>query len=338
MTLLRLEHVTLQVPVPYGSRRILRDVTLEVAEREAVGLVGESGSGKSMTLRTILGTTPAGSVTGGCVEFDGDDLMSEDGTPLGRLRGHRIGVIGQDPQAAINPVYTVGSFLLEGLVNGQGQPRKAALATIRELLQMVGLTDQDRVLAAYPHQLSGGMLQRVSIAAALAEQPQLLLADEPTTALDVTTQSEVMAIIDDLRRDEGLAMLFVTHDLELASAVCDRIAVMYAGEIVEIATPEELRNGPHHPYTRLLMDARPRIDAASTHLSVIPGRPAGAHEVGAGCAFAPRCPWVEELCLTQRIELRAQGPRWARCRRAEEIASGLAGPYRGSSAEGHSDD
>ena len=337
MTLLKLDHVTLQVPVPFGSRCILRDVTLDMAEREAVGLVGESGSGKSMTLRTILGTTPGGSVTGGRMEFEGDDLTSADGDRMGRLRGHRIGVIGQDPQAAINPVYTVGSFLLEGLVNGQGQSRSAALGTIKELLQMVGLTDQDRVLAAYPHQLSGGMLQRVSIAAALAERPRLLLADEPTTALDVTTQSEVMAIIDDLRRDEGLAMLFVTHDLELASAVCDRIAVMYAGEIVEVATPEELRAGPRHPYTRLLMDARPRIDTAAAHLSVIPGQPAGAHEVGPGCAFAPRCPWAEDLCRSQRIELRAHGSRQARCRRAEEITSALAVPYRGSPAEGDLD-
>jgi oligopeptide/dipeptide ABC transporter ATP-binding protein len=322
--LLDLAQVTLRVPSRPGARTILKDVTFGVSEGEALGLVGESGSGKSMTLRAVLGTVPRGSVLGGSVSFDGTSLASLGGARLRRLRGAQIGVVGQDPRASINPVRTIESFLTEGLVDVLGRPRDEARDAVARLLDMVGLHDPGRVLASYPHQLSGGMLQRVAIAAALATQPRLLLADEPTTALDVTTQSEVMAIIDELRREHGMAMVFVTHDLELAAAVCDRIAVMYAGEIVEIGTPEQLHTAPRHPYTRLLMDARPAIDATVERLAVVPGRPAAAHESGTGCAFAPRCPWAEEQCTGEALPLTATLTGAVRCRRSEAIADQLA--------------
>jgi oligopeptide/dipeptide ABC transporter ATP-binding protein len=326
VNLLELEKVTLEVASPAGPRPILRDVSLTIAAGEAVGLVGESGSGKSMTLRAILGAEPDGAKVGGHILFDDVDLRKISGRQLRRLRGEGIGVVGQDPKATMNPVRTVEAFLLEGLVDVLGQLRGAARQRICGLLETVGLTDPDRVLSSYPHQLSGGMLQRVAIAAALSGRPRLLLADEPTTALDVTTQSEVMAIVDELRRDEGLAMVFVTHDLELAGAVCDRIAVMYAGEIIEVATPEQVHATPHHPYSRLLLDARPSIDTAVELLPVIPGRPAAAHETGQGCAFAPRCPWAQDECRRRSQSLTSDGQRQVRCWRSKEIAQELARP------------
>ncbi len=197
MSLLELESVALSVPTAGGLRPILRDVSLHVAAGEALGLVGESGSGKSMTLRAVLGTPPAGSVVDGAMRFDGEPLA---GAASVRAHAKDIGVIGQDPRSALNPVRTVGAFLVEALVDVHHQPIGQAREHVAELLRMVGLDDVERVVSSYPHQLSGGMLQRVCIAAALATGPRLLLADEPTTALDVTTQSEVMAIVDELRR------------------------------------------------------------------------------------------------------------------------------------------
>jgi oligopeptide/dipeptide ABC transporter ATP-binding protein len=324
MSLLALEGVALEVPVRFGTRQILKDVSLEVAEGEALGLVGESGSGKSMTLRAVLGTVPDGSSVGGALRFGDMDLRAPDSARRRRQRGLQIGVIGQDPRSALNPVRTIESFVTEALIDVMGQPRDVARHNVMGLLRMVGLDDIQRVLRSYPHQLSGGMLQRVCIAAALATGPRLLLADEPTTALDVTTQSEVMAIIDALRRDEGMAMVFVTHDLALAAAVCDRIAVMYAGEIVEVASPTQMWANPRHPYTRLLIDARPSIDATARRLSVVPGRPAAAHEITRGCAFVGRCPWAETACESTGITLQRVNGGSVRCRRVEQIAAQLA--------------
>jgi oligopeptide/dipeptide ABC transporter ATP-binding protein len=325
-TILELRRVALSLPTRDGDRAILKDVSFGVREGEALGLVGESGSGKSMTLRTILGTVPSGGSVKGSLSFGGTSLTGPGTEELRRLRGTQIGVIGQDPRASLNPVRTIESFLTEGLVDVLGEPRRKARDSAESMLGMVGLHDPAGVLRSYPHELSGGMLQRVCIAAALTTRPCLLLADEPTTALDVTTQSEVMAIIDDLRREQGMAMLFVTHDLELAAGVCDRIAVMYAGEIVEIGTPEQLHTAPRHPYTRLLMDARPTIDAAAERLAVVPGRPAAAHESVEGCAFAPRCPWAEDQCRHDAIPLAVDATGAVRCRRSAAIASQLVDP------------
>ncbi len=324
--ILELERVALSLPTSAGDRAILKDVSLGLREGEALGLVGESGSGKSMTLRTILGTVPKGGSVSGSLTFGGTSLIGPRTEAVRRLRGTQIGVIGQDPRASLNPVRTIGSFLTEGLVDVLGEPRRQARATAERLLGMVGLHAPAQLLRSYPHELSGGMLQRVCIAAALATRPSLLLADEPTTALDVTTQSEVMAIIDELRREQGMAMVFVTHDLELAAGVCERIAVMYAGEIVETGTPEQLHTAPRHPYTRLLMDARPTIDAAAERLAVVPGRPAAAHENVEGCAFAPRCPWVEDDCRHGAVPLAVDATGATRCRRSAAIASQLVDP------------
>ncbi|QYH34646.1 ABC transporter ATP-binding protein [Salinibacterium sp. M195] len=237
--------------------QILRDVSLAVAAGEAVGLVGESGSGKSMTLRSILQIEPAGSQVTGTITFDDVDVRGLTGEALRRMRANDVSMIAQNPHAVLNPVLPVERYLIEGMHDAQGQPAKTAKIRAGELLEQVGIDTVDRVLRSYPHQLSGGMLQRVVIAGAIAGRPRLMLADEPTTALDVTTQAEVMAILDECRHELGMAMLFVTHDLDLAAAVCDRIAVMKDGEIVEIGLPEQLRDNPQHPYTRALMESRP---------------------------------------------------------------------------------
>ncbi len=241
------------------TTEILHGIDLEVAAGEALGLVGESGSGKSMTLRSVLGIEPRTATVTGQVLLDGQDLRTMGEAERRRTRADRLALIAQNPHGALNPVLPIERFLVEGIVDAQKRPRSGARALAADLLAQVGIKDPQRVLRSYPHQLSGGMLQRVVIAGALSGQPQLLLADEPTTALDVTTQAEVAAILDEKRRDAGMAMLFVTHDLDLAAAVCDRLAVMRDGEVVEIGTPEQLRDHSRHPYTRMLMEARPLL-------------------------------------------------------------------------------
>jgi len=252
--MLEIQHLSLAIG---GTLPILRDVSIDVGAGEAIGLVGESGSGKSMTLRSILRTEPAGSAVSGSITLDGVDLLALRGEPLRLMRSRDVSMIAQNPHAVLNPVLPVGRYLIEGMHDAQGLPVAAARLRAGELLEQVGIDEVDRVLASYPHQLSGGMLQRVVIAGAIAGRPKLMLADEPTTALDVTTQAEVMAILDECRRDLGMAMLFVTHDLDLAAAVCDRINVMKDGVIVETGAPDQLRDHPAHAYTRELMDSRP---------------------------------------------------------------------------------
>ncbi len=231
-------------------------------------------------------------------------------------------MIFQDPKSHINPVRTVGAFLIEALVE-RGDRRADALAVVSELLDTVGIREIPHRLRQYPHELSGGMLQRVMIAAALAVQPRLLLADEPTTALDVTTQANVMAHLDVQRRNRGLAMLFVTHDLELAASVCDRIAVMYAGCLVEVCAASSIHDRVLHPYTAGLLASRPRVTSRTARLPVIPGRPQAAYELGEGCPFLSRCPYALDICRTTRPELRVVGSSRVACHRAEELSGCL---------------
>lgn len=255
---------------------VLKGISLELGRGEAIGLVGESGSGKSMTLRCILGIEPRNAVVDGRIMFDGEDLRSLPSERMRRMRSGRIALISQNPHAALNPVLPIETYLLEGMP----EIRSARAARMRagELLEQVGIRSVDRVLKAFPHQLSGGMLQRVVIAGAISGKPELLLADEPTTALDVTTQAEVAAILDEKRRDLGMSMIFVTHDLDLAAAVTDRLAVMRYGEIVEIGTPEQIRDNPQHPYTRMLMSVRPTLDGSVPQFPAPDSAPAARQE------------------------------------------------------------
>ncbi|MYT73477.1 MULTISPECIES: ABC transporter ATP-binding protein [unclassified Streptomyces] len=308
-----------------GRRVIVDGVDLVLRRGEAVGLVGESGSGKSMTARAVIGLTPPGARTHGHIVFDGRRVDTLSRRELRALRARRIAMVFQDPRAHVNPVHSIGDFLTEALVTERGVPRREAERRVIGLLADVGIPDGARRLRQYPHELSGGLLQRVMIASVLAAEPDLVLADEPTTALDVTAQSDVMAILDEARRERGTALLLITHDLELAAATCDRLAVMYAGRTVETQAAHALTERPRHPYSAGLLRSRPGLDERVHRLPVIPGRPVAAFEArqaGAGCSFAPRCPHAAPACEQQQPQYRelTDGARVA-CLRAEEVAA-----------------
>ncbi|MGJ5828194.1 ABC transporter ATP-binding protein [Streptomyces ossamyceticus] len=328
--LVRVSHLRLDIPVRGEPRRVLHDVSFEVGAGVALGLVGESGSGKSMTTRVLMRLLPHGAATDGDVLFDGTPVTGMDRRALRRYRSSEVAMVYQDPRAAINPVYTVGAFLTEAL-REQKVSRKEAEERAVALLREVGITDAPRRMRQYPHQLSGGLLQRVMIASAMLTKPRLLIADEPTTALDVTTQEEVMAILDEQRRERGLALVFITHDLDLAAAVTDRIAVMYAGTVLETAASANLHETALHPYTVGLLASRPStVDVK--RLWAIPGRPVSAFEAGPGCVFTERCPFAQDRCRAERPALRTVDDHQVACHRAEELRGRIT--YE---ADGHAD-
>lgn len=314
--LLELEGVT----VDAGSVPIVRDATLSVDEGESLGVVGESGSGKSMTARAVLRLLPARLRAGGAVRFDGHDVLGMGRAELKHLRSHDVAMIPQDPRAHVNPVRTIGDFLVEGLRH-RGVARGEAQERMVTLLDEIGVNDARRRMGQHPHELSGGQLQRVAIAAALAVEPRLIVADEPTTALDVTTQADVIATLTELRAERRLALLFITHDLELAAATCDRIVVMYAGTTVESLPAAELDRAPAHPYTAALLRSRPRVDRDAHRLTVIPGRPISAAEAPAGCPFEPRCPLSTERCTREMPQRRVVRASIVACHHAEQTAA-----------------
>ncbi len=324
--LLELDRVTVRLPVEGSMRPVLQDVSLAIRPGEALGLVGESGSGKSMTARTIDRLLPAGAAVDGRVRFDGRDVMTLSGVGLRRFRGE-VAMIFQDPRAHTNPVRRIGDFMTEALRTNAGVGIEDASRQAVALLASVGIEDGERRLRQYPHELSGGLLQRVMIATALLTRPRLLLADEPTTALDVTTQAEVMAILNDLRSELHLAMLFITHNLELAAAICDRTVVMYAGQVMEVRESNRLHDQPLHPYTAALAAARPRIDASAHRLTAIAGRPLSAFEAPDDeCAFVARCPHAADVCRERRPALVELDGGLTRCARAGELFGRLKVP------------
>ncbi len=327
--LLEVEDLVVDLSVEGAMRTVLHEVSLSIRPGEALGLVGESGSGKSMTARAIDRLLPGGAAVRGAIRFDGMDVMALSGADLRRFRGE-VAMIFQDPRAHINPVRRIGDFMTEALRTNENVPTPEAERRSVELLESVGIEDGRRRLRQYPHELSGGLLQRVMIATALLTEPRLLLADEPTTALDVTTQAEVMAILGDLRAEFHLAMLFITHNLELAAAVCDRTAVMYAGQIVEVRESSLLHDDPLHPYTAALAAARPDIASTAKRLAAIPGRPLSAFEAPSdACAFAPRCPHERDECRQRRPALVELGGGLTRCLRAEELRGRMGAEMHG---------
>jgi oligopeptide transport system ATP-binding protein len=321
--LLEIRGLTVDLLVDGIPRRVIHDVSLDISPGEALGLVGESGSGKSMTARSIARLMPRGAELGGEICFAGQSVLAMRGAALRRHRMTGVSLIFQDPRAHTNPVRSIGDFLTEVLRSELGVAHRDAERRAVRMLAEVGIADGQRRLRQYPHELSGGMLQRVMIAAALLAEAQLILADEPTTALDVTTQSEVMAILDELRHDRGLALLFITHDVDLAAAVCDRTAVMYAGSIVESQASARLHNDPLHPYSAALLAARPRVEATARRLAAIGGRPLSGYEAPPGCAFADRCGHREDACVAEPQELRSVPGGEVRCRRAGELRGKL---------------
>lgn len=330
--LLSVEGLVVDLPLrgPTGRmrHRIIDGVSFDVATGEAVGLVGESGSGKSLTLRSVVRLLPEGAEVRGSLRFADADVLTMSRKQLNTLRSSGVATIFQDPRAAVNPMRTVGDFVLEGPVRAGGRNRDEVLREALGLLADVGIDRPEQRLRQYPHELSGGMLQRIVIAAAILCRPRLLLADEPTTALDVTTQSDVIAILDEQRHERGLSMVFVTHDLDLAAAICDRTCVMYAGRIVEDQLSSTLHDAPRHPYTAALVAARPVLDIdAGLELPVlraIRGRPASAYEAPSGCPFEPRCNHAEPECSAARPpEVISDCGRVA-CFRASELREILA--------------
>lgn len=321
--LLEVDELTVHLPVRGELRAVLRGIDLTVEAGEAVGIVGESGSGKSMTARAIDRLLPERAVTSGAIRLDGRDVNTLRGSELRRFRGD-VAMVFQDPRAHINPVRRIGDFMTEAVVAHRLMKRGAARTLAVELLEAVRIDDAAGRLDRYPHELSGGMLQRVMIAAALMCSPRLLLADEPTTALDVTIQAEVMSVLDELRRERGLAMIFITHDLELAAAVCDRTAVMYAGQLAEIGASGRLESEPRHPYTAALLRSRPRIDITAERLEAIPGQPMSSFDaLDDACAFADRCPHVIDACHREAPAMRMLDVGAARCLRIDDLADTL---------------
>ncbi|MDI3417059.1 ABC transporter ATP-binding protein [Streptomyces luteolus] len=315
----------LRITLPGTARNVLDGVDLTVAAGETVALVGESGSGKTLTSRSALGLLPPGALTEGRVDVVGEDVLDISAERLRALRTGTVAMIFQDPRAAINPLRRIGDFLVEGVTLTGSVNQADATARAGELLQDVGVDPS--VLRKYPSQVSGGMLQRVMIAAALMGDPSLLLADEPTTALDVTTQAEVVALLIRLQQCFATGLLFVTHDLDLAATISDRVYVMYAGRIAESGPADELFARPRHPYTAALLASTPRPDAPAGRLAAIDGRPPDLRTTLTGCAFAARCPLATEVCEQRQPDLRPAPDRpghRAACHHTEQLTRSSA--------------
>ncbi len=299
---------------------LVHDVSLSAAPGELVGVVGESGSGKSLTLRAVAGLLPAGvRVTGGSVRFDSQEVLGASEPNLRALRGGSIGMVFQEPMTALNPTMRVGAQIAEGARAHLGLSRRAADQRASELLERVGIRDAAKRSRLYPHQLSGGLRQRVMIAIALAGSPRLLLCDEPTTALDATVTAQVLELLDELARDLEVAIVLVTHDLGVVSRACHRVVVMYAGRIVEEGTTDAVIRRPAHPYTLALLRAVPTRSTTIDDLVPIPGALPGPGAPLDGCPFAPRCALVEDACRAKAPPLIEVEGRRTACRRSEQL-------------------
>ena len=292
--------------VAFDGVQVLHGINLDVDRGETVGLVGESGCGKSVTWLAALGLLPGKASVSGSVTIEGKQLIGTKRAAVEAVRGGRIAMIFQDPSSSLNPVRRVGHQISESLNIHRGMDRRSARIEAIRLLDMVGIPDAARRIDLYPHEFSGGQCQRVMIAMALAGEPDLLIADEPTTALDATIQAQILDLLLMLRRETGMAMVFISHDLGAVGAICERINVMYAGRIVESGTVAPMFDHPRHPYTRGLFDAIPRLDGARNRLIPIYGTVPDPNQMPVGCAFAPRCNKVSEFCNSYRPDLKPQ--------------------------------
>ncbi|WP_455900993.1 ABC transporter ATP-binding protein [Rhodococcus gordoniae] len=318
--LLRVDGLGVEFATGSGWTSVLQDVSFDVAAGELVGLVGESGSGKSVTCSSVLRLLPANQsrTVSGNIRFRGRDLLAMPDRELADVRGNDIAMIFQEPMTSLNPVFTVGDQISEVVRRHRRVNRKAALARAVEVLDLVGIPNAARRVRQYPHEFSGGMRQRVMIAMALACEPSLLIADEPTTALDVTIQAQVLDLIRDMAAQFDMGVLFVTHDLGVVADLCTEVVVMYAGQVVEKARTEELFAAPKHPYTQGLLRSVPTIDGRSD-LHTIPGSPPAPGTMPAGCRFGPRCAHHLDECDTV-IPLHALGnERVSRCARVNDL-------------------
>ncbi len=290
-----------------GLGKAVDGVSFELRRGETLGLVGESGCGKSVSALSVMRLIPQppGQIESGEILFAGRDLLRLSEEEMCRVRGDEIAMIFQEPMTSLNPVLTCGFQIAESVILHQGVSKQEARNRAIEMLRLVGIPAPEQRVDEYPHQLSGGMRQRVMIAMALSCNPQLLIADEPTTALDVTIQAQILELLQRLQEELKMAVLMITHDLGVIAEVADRVAVMYAGQVVEYASTRDLFNSPQHPYTRGLMQSVPRLDESRERLDIISGIVPDAREFPEGCRFAPRCPLAEDRCRSASVELRA---------------------------------
>jgi oligopeptide transport system ATP-binding protein len=322
--LLRIEDLRISFATRTSDVRAVDGVDLEIRSGEVLGLVGESGSGKSVTARAIMRLVPMppGKLVSGQVLFHGRDLAALRESEMQDLRGSRISMIFQDPMTFLNPLFSAGEQVSEAIRRHQGLDRSAARDEVIRLFREVGIPSPELRYAAYPHQLSGGLRQRVMIAMALSSRPELLIADEPTTALDVTIQAQILALLRDLQAEYGMSILLITHDLGVVAEMCDRVAVMYAGRIVEQAPIDTLFDDPEHPYSLGLMNAIPRPDLPGVAPQPIEGAPPDMAHPPPGCPFHPRCPYREPVCAQIVPPMRVVAPgHAAACHFAGTISS-----------------
>ena len=297
--LLEVEGLRVRLPTPSGFATIVDGVDYRVEPAQVFGVAGESGSGKTISMLALLGLLPAGAVVEGRASFVGKDLLRLSARDLRAVSGRDIGMVFQDPMTSLHPMLSVGRQLTEHVRRHLGLGRSAATQRATDLLEQVRIPDPSSALHAYPHQFSGGMRQRIAIAIALACGPRLLIADEPTTALDVTVQAGILRLLDGLRHEHDLSVVLITHDLAVMSSIADRISIFYAGRVVESGPRDELLQHPRHPYTRALLDALPHPEAArDTPLIAIKGTPPSPQQIPAGCPYHPRCPYAIDVCAT----------------------------------------
>jgi len=321
--LLEVDDLSVEFATPDGVVRAVNGLTCSVSAGQTLAIVGESGSGKSVSSQAVMGLlqSPPARITSGEIRYQGTNLLALDKTAHRRFCGSHIAMVFQDALAALNPVYTVGWQLTEALVARRRLSRSAARTRAVELLDMVKVPNAARRVKEFPHQFSGGMRQRVMIAMALALDPEVLIADEPTTALDVTVQAQIMRLLADIQAEHKMGMILITHDLGVVADVADKVTVMYAGRAVEQAGVIDLYTAPAHPYTRALLHSIPRLDRKGSDLAVIAGRPPELTNIPAGCAFHPRCDLAQDICRRPPappvVEL--PGGRTSACHFAEEV-------------------
>ena len=299
--LLEIKDEKLSFFTPAGEVKALNGVSFSMNEGEVLGIVGESGSGKSVTAYSIMGLTAyPGKLIGGTIYFNGHQIEKMSEKEMRKIRGNEVSIIFQDPMTSLNPVYTIGNQITEVIRLHTGKGKKEAYDRAKELLELVGINEPTKRLKQYPHERSGGMRQRVMIAIALACEPKLLIADEPTTALDVTIQAQILELMQELRQKLGMSIIMITHDLGVVASMCERIAVMYAGHIVEYGTADEIFYEPKHEYTKGLINSIPKLSAQEIERLVpIEGQPVDLLNPPAGCPFAPRCANCMKICLRE---------------------------------------
>ena len=318
--LLAIQNLETQFHVGDRVYRAVGGVSLAVKPGECLGVIGESGSGKSVTALSVMGlvASPPGVITGGAVRFQGEDLIDAPYETLRQKRGDRVAYIFQDPLSTLHPLYRIGHQLAEAIQSHHKINTAEARSRAIQLLKDVRIPNAEARVDNYPHEMSGGMRQRVGIAMALANEPDVIIADEPTTALDVTVQAQILSLLQDLRRERGLAIIFITHDFGVVAQLCDRVAVMYAGRIVEEGPTQAVLDAPAHPYAKRLIACVPELGGGRRELAAIPGLPPVVDDLPPGCAFAPRCDKAQDGCTAGEIALQGTAPRAVRCLYPEE--------------------